>query len=284
MLFTAALLVSSVLTHYVRNKALKYGYTCTTIRRRDIHSSPIPRLGGVAICLTFLLVATGYVAFYRLRGISIGFGLYTTFAILAPATLMFILGLVDDARNIASQIKFGVQIIAALLLYYGGIRIYFLPAVAGYHQLNGLISLVLTVLWVLLISNAFNLIDGLDGLSAGSALFSTLVVFVVSLFSGNPFVAVMSVTLAGRDPRVLALQLQPSNHLSRRLRQSLPRLHAQRSISSPACRRAPRWSPSLSPSFPLDSPARHRFIRSSVAFLADSPFSAPIASTSTTNC
>ena len=121
VLFTAALLISSVLTHYVRNTALKHGWTCSTIRRRDVHASPIPRLGGVAICLTFLTVAVGYVAFYRLRGIGTGFGIYTTFAVLAPASLMFILGLVDDARSLGPQVKFGVQIIAGLLLYYGGI-------------------------------------------------------------------------------------------------------------------------------------------------------------------
>ena len=210
VLFTTALLLSSVLTHYVRNTALKHGWTCTTIRRRDVHASPIPRLGGVAICLTFMTVAVGYVALYRLRGIGTGFGIYTTFAILAPATLMFILGLADDARNLAPHIKFGVQIIAGLLLYYGGIRIYFFPIIAGYHELNRVISLILTVVWVLLISNAFNLIDGLDGLSAGSALFSTLVVFVVSLFTGNPLVSVMSVTLAGAILGFLRYNFNPA--------------------------------------------------------------------------
>jgi UDP-GlcNAc:undecaprenyl-phosphate GlcNAc-1-phosphate transferase len=210
VLFTAALLISSVLTHYVRNTALKHGWTCNNVRRRDIHASPIPRLGGVAICVTFLTVSLGYVAFYRLRGIGTGFGIYTTFAVLAPASLMFILGLVDDVRSLGPQLKFGVQIIAGLLLYYGGIRIYFFPIIAGYHELNSVISAILTVLWVLLISNAFNLIDGLDGLSAGSALFSTLVVFVVSLFSGNPFVAVMSVTLAGAILGFLRYNFNPA--------------------------------------------------------------------------
>src|SRR3954451_8378395 len=95
VLFTIALLLSSVLTHYVRNTALKHGWTCNTIRRRDVHDSPIPRLGGVAICLTFMIVAVTYVAFYRLRGIGTEFGIYTSFAVLAPATLMFILGLID---------------------------------------------------------------------------------------------------------------------------------------------------------------------------------------------
>jgi UDP-GlcNAc:undecaprenyl-phosphate GlcNAc-1-phosphate transferase len=210
VLFIAALLLSSVLTHYVRNAALKRGLTCSSPRNRDVHASPIPRLGGVAICFSFMIVAISYVAFYRLRGISTGFGLYTTFAVLAPASLMFVLGLYDDLKSLTPSVKFGVQIIAALLLYYGGLRIYFFPILSGYHELNSVISLFLTVFWVLLISNAFNLIDGLDGLSAGSAMFSTLVVFIVSLFSHNPFIAVMTVILAGAILGFLRYNFNPA--------------------------------------------------------------------------
>jgi UDP-GlcNAc:undecaprenyl-phosphate GlcNAc-1-phosphate transferase len=210
MLFIAALLISSVLTHCVRNIALRRGWTCNSVRQRDVHSGPIPRLGGVAICLSFMVVAVGYVAFYRLRGISTGFGTYTTIAVLTPAALMFVLGLYDDFRQISPKIKFGVQTIAALLLYYGGIRIFFFPIFTGYHELNGAISAILTVLWVLLISNAFNLIDGLDGLSAGSALFSTLVVFVVSLFSRTPFISAMTIILAGAILGFLRFNFNPA--------------------------------------------------------------------------
>ncbi len=208
-LFTTALLISSVLTHYVRNAALKRGWTFISIRRRDVHTTPIPRLGGVAICATFLMVAIGYFAFKWILGVPAGLGPHT-FAVLVPACLMFILGLADDLRPIPPQVKFGVQIVAGMLLYYGGVRIYFIPLVSGYHELSSAISLLATVFWVLLISNAFNLIDGLDGLSAGSALFSTLVVFIFSLVSGNLFVSVMSVTLAGATLGFLRYNFNPA--------------------------------------------------------------------------
>jgi len=210
LLFAAALLVSSVLTHYVRNVALRRRWACGSIRKRDVHGSPIPRAGGVAICATFILVVVPYVVVQKLLGHPLGFGLYTTFAVLAPACLMFILGLLDDLRPISPRMKFAVQIVAGLLLFYGGARIWFFPIVSGYRELHGVISAVLTVFWVLLISNAFNLIDGLDGLSAGSALFSTLVVFVVSLFSGNPFVSIVTVALAGAILGFLRYNFNPA--------------------------------------------------------------------------
>jgi len=167
LLFGVALLLSSLLTHYVRNVALKHRWACGSIRKRDVHGSPIPRAGGVAITLTFVAVVVPYVIGERLLGHATGFGLYTMFAVLAPACLMFVLGLLDDLRPMPPRIKFGVQIIAGLLLFYGGVRVWFFPILNGYHELHGMVSVVLTVFWVLLISNAFNLIDGLDGLSAG---------------------------------------------------------------------------------------------------------------------
>ena len=283
MLFTAALLVSSVLTHYVRNTALKHGWTCSTIRGGTYMPAPFRGWVALAICVTFMTVAISYVAFYRLRGIGTGFGIYTTFAVLAPASLMFILGLVDDARNLGPQVKFGVQIIAGLLLYYGGIRIYFFPIIAGYHELNSVISMILTVMWVLLISNAFNLIDGLDGLSAGSALFSTLVVFVVSLFSGNPFVAVMSVTLAGAilgflrynfNPATIFLGDSGSLFLGFMLERRVAGWRAEEHYVGGG-----RYSDRLL----WTAAAGYRSCRSFVAFLADSHSSPGIASISITS-
>ncbi|MGZ4788588.1 MAG: MraY family glycosyltransferase [Terriglobales bacterium] len=210
LLFGAALFISSLLTHYVRNLALTHRWACGSIRKRDVHGSPIPRAGGVAICLTFLIVVVPYVVVQRLLGHNTGFGLYTMFAVLAPASLIFVLGLLDDLRPMPARMKFGVQIIAGLLLFYGGVRIWFFPIVSGYHEVHGVVSVVLTVFWVLLISNAFNLIDGLDGLSAGSALFSTVVVFVVSLLNGNAFVSIMTVALAGAILGFLRYNFNPA--------------------------------------------------------------------------
>jgi UDP-GlcNAc:undecaprenyl-phosphate/decaprenyl-phosphate GlcNAc-1-phosphate transferase len=210
LLFCVALLLSSVLTHYVRNAALRHKWACGSIRKRDVHGSPIPRAGGIAICVTFMVVVVPYVVGMRLLGYRFNFGLYTTFAVLAPACLMFVLGLLDDLRTIPAEVKFGVQIVAGLLLYYGGVRIWVFPIVTGYHELSGMVSAVLTVFWVLLISNAFNLIDGLDGLSAGSALFSTLVVFVVSLLNGTSFASIVTVALAGAILGFLRYNFNPA--------------------------------------------------------------------------
>jgi UDP-GlcNAc:undecaprenyl-phosphate GlcNAc-1-phosphate transferase len=72
------------------------------------------------------------------------------------------------------------------------------------------LSLPLTVLWVIAITNSFNLIDGIDGLAAGSALFSTLAVFIVSLTSGNSYVSMLSLGLAGAILGFLRFNFNPA--------------------------------------------------------------------------
>jgi UDP-GlcNAc:undecaprenyl-phosphate GlcNAc-1-phosphate transferase len=68
----------------------------------------------------------------------------------------------------------------------------------------------LTIIWVLWITNAFNLLDGVDGLAAGSALFSTLTVFVVSLVSGDLLVSSLTLALGGAILGFLRFNFNPA--------------------------------------------------------------------------
>src|SRR5437660_12732172 len=96
------------------------------------------------------------------------------------------------------------------MLFLGGLRILNIPVLCGDHQLPWFLGWPLTILWVLAITNAFNLIDGLDGLAAGSALFSTLVAFVVALLNGHSLVTVMTIALAGAILGFLRYNFNPA--------------------------------------------------------------------------
>ena len=138
------------------------------------------------------------------------FSLKALVTILVPASLVFLLGVYDDLRGVGPYFKFSVQGVAAAMLFAGGLRIVNIPVLFGDHELPWFIGLPFTVLWVLAITNAFNLIDGLDGLAAGSALFSTLVAFVVALLNGTSLVTVMTIALAGAILGFLRFNFNPA--------------------------------------------------------------------------
>jgi len=209
--FTFALLLSVILTKFVRDSAFRRGWVTVPSPERHMHLHPLPRLGGVAICFAFLatevLITLLAPHFPKWRP-SVAVRPATT--ILLPACLVFLLGVYDDLRGARPWLKFFVQGAAGALLFLGGLRILSVPLVFGARHFGGVIGLVLTIIWVIGITNAFNLIDGLDGLAAGSALFSTLVVFIVALVSHSNWLALATIILAGAILGFLRFNFNPA--------------------------------------------------------------------------
>lgn len=209
--FTFALLLSFILTKSVRDFAFRRGWVSIPSPDRHMHLHPLPRLGGVAICFAFLAteaLITLLAPSFPKWGPSVSVRPATI--ILIPACLVFLLGVYDDLRGARPWMKFTVQGLAGAMLFFGGLRILAVPVVFGDRHFGGALGLVLTVVWVIGITNAFNLIDGLDGLAAGSALFSTLVVFIVALVSHSHWLALATIVLAGSILGFLRFNFNPA--------------------------------------------------------------------------
>jgi len=194
-IFVVAVGVSAMLTYWVRSAAVARGLKATPVYGRHTHTQPLPRLGGVAIFLTFLLGALAYLPISRFLHIS--FSIRAYLGILVPVLLIFLMGAYDDLKPLKPKAKIIVQASAAILLFSGGLGIHYFESLFGGHFLGIAVDLPLTILWVLLITNAFNLIDGLDGLAAGSAFISAFVVFAAVLVSHNVLVTFLVVVLLG---------------------------------------------------------------------------------------
>jgi len=205
--FVASLLISFFLTRYLRDQALSHGWKSRRLRQRDVHRSPIPRLGGVAIFLCVVGTVAVLMVFSRFGYV---FAPRVILGILLPALLIFLLGLYDDLFSVGPWVKFAVEIIAAVAIFLAGFRVIELPLLLGNRSLGFAGSLVATVFWVLLITNAFNLVDGLDGLAAGSALFSTLTVVVISLMNGRLMIGLIGLALAGAILGFLRFNFNPA--------------------------------------------------------------------------
>ena len=147
------------------------------IRARDVHTTPPPRLGGVAMFLGILVAfaVASQISWFRLVFVNPG----QIYAILGAALIIVLIGVADDIWDLDWVTKLAGQMIAAGLLAWQGVQLLSLP-IGGITVGSAYMSLVLTVLAVVLVMNAINFIDGLDGLVAGVAIIANGVFFIYS--------------------------------------------------------------------------------------------------------
>jgi UDP-GlcNAc:undecaprenyl-phosphate/decaprenyl-phosphate GlcNAc-1-phosphate transferase len=201
--------MSALLTYWVRTTAVAYGLKATPVYGRHLHTKPLPRLGGIAICVTFMAAALAYLPISKVLHIAVSTTSYL--GILVPVLLIFLMGAYDDIKPLKPKAKIAVQSCAALLLYLAGFGIHYFSSLFAGHLVGAAIDLLFTVFWVLLITNAFNLIDGLDGLAAGSALISVVAVLVVCLLGHNSLITYLVVVLLGAILGFLPYNFYPAS-------------------------------------------------------------------------
>ncbi|MBI5630297.1 MAG: undecaprenyl/decaprenyl-phosphate alpha-N-acetylglucosaminyl 1-phosphate transferase [Elusimicrobia bacterium] len=184
----ASWVLSFALTPLVRALALRRGWMDQPSSAIKTHKTSTPSLGGIAIYCGFV----GTLVMLRLLTNFPTGTLRTLRALIVGGTLVFLLGVVDDLKKpygLHFKPKFTVQMAAAFLLLYFGIRIRFLSP--------DYLAVGLTVLWVVGITNAFNIIDIMDGLSASQAAIAALGFLMISLPSEELYVNFASAALAG---------------------------------------------------------------------------------------
>lgn len=164
--FVIAAVVTTVLCWIVLRLALKHHWY-PAVRARDVHTTPKPRLGGVAMYLG-MLAAFGFATMigwfdivFQEPGRVVG--------VLIAATLIVVVGVVDDFVDLDWMLKLAAQIIAGLVLALSGVAFTSLP-IGGVTVGSEWMSISFTVLAVVFVMNAVNFIDGLDGLVAGIAI------------------------------------------------------------------------------------------------------------------
>ena len=185
-----ALVISFLMCPLVKSFAYKIGAIDVPKDNRRMHKKPVPRLGGLAIFLGFIV---SMLIFAHISGEMQG--------ILLGAVIIVVLGVVDDMTPLRAYFKFLVQIVAALVAVFHGVVIETLsnPNIFSrdpYWNLSWL-AIPVTVLWIVGITNAVNLIDGLDGLACGVSTISALTMLVIALLVSEGDVAVIMASLVG---------------------------------------------------------------------------------------
>lgn len=185
-----AFVVSFLMCPMVKSFAYKIGAIDVPKDNRRMHKKPVPRLGGLAIFLGFIVSMLLFVKIdHQMQGILLG------------ASIIVVLGVVDDMSPLRAYFKFCVQIFAALVAVFHGVVIQTLSnpnvfAESPYWDL-GWLAVPITVLWIVGITNAVNLIDGLDGLACGVSTISAISMLVIALLVSEGDVALVMASLVG---------------------------------------------------------------------------------------
>ena len=149
---------------------------------RKIHKTPTALLGGVAVYIAFvsaIIITNSYSL--ELKGVAIG------------ATIIFIIGLIDDIVTLRARLKIIIQIIAVSIMIYYGVVADFLPNTWWGH----FFEIAITFLWMLGITNSLNFFDGMDGLATGLTIICSVFLSILAIKTMQPYLVVLSVALAG---------------------------------------------------------------------------------------
>lgn len=177
---------------------------------RSVHEQPTPRIGGVAIFISSMCLILS--ALYLRNDIGEAFRevrLQVT-TLLFSATLIFLVGLVDDLKGLPARFKFLAEVIAAEALCLAGIRIDAVGVTSDFVIHLGWLGSLLTLLWVVGITNAVNLSDGLDGLAAGISAIACGVIAILAIHGGNVVMAVFALALVGSLSGFLVFNFNPA--------------------------------------------------------------------------
>ena len=208
--FTVALLLSMAFTPVVKKLALRYR-AMDKPNHRKVHDVQIPRLGGLAVYLSFMIVF--YVSVWAgaygdiqktvfsshfLRGFAVG------------SFVIVILGALDDLRELRAGLKLVLQVVAAFVVIGHGlvIKVITLPYLGDLDL--GPLAIPFTLFWIVGITNAINLIDGLDGLAGGVTFIALMTLFLISLSQGKTEAALFSIVLAGSIVGFLRYNFNPA--------------------------------------------------------------------------
>ncbi len=144
-----------------------------------IHDEPIPRTGGIAIVIAFLITSSLFLVFILEAQILF---------LIAAGLIIIVTGIVDDIKGLSPIQKLAGQAIAALIFAFSWPHI---------GQFSPILGGVLSFFFILLVCNAVNLIDGLDGLAAGVSAIASMGFLVLGFIMGNTLVIGLSAILAG---------------------------------------------------------------------------------------
>ncbi|GAA4328196.1 MraY family glycosyltransferase [Mucilaginibacter gynuensis] len=169
---------------------------------RKQHDHGIPRLGGVAIFLSFTITCLLFCATGKLLPLNY---------LLTACIILFGMGLKDDLSGVGSGTKFLAQFVACgILVIPGDIRLTSMYGIFGIYDLAYFPSVLLSVITIMMLINAFNLVDGIDGLAATTGVVANLLFAALFLYTRHYELAALSLAIVGALFGFLKFNITPA--------------------------------------------------------------------------
>lgn len=181
------------LTPLTRQIALRLGVTAAP-NQRNIHQRHVPLMGGAAIYVAFVLSVLLFSPPDHLRELG---------AIVAGASVLAIVGYLDDRRHLSPRIRLSAMTLSAILVALAGIQIRLFN--------NLLIDIPLTLFWIVALINAVNWIDNMDGLAAGTAAIASGFFLALALTQEQILVSMLAAAIFGSAFGFLIYNFNPSS-------------------------------------------------------------------------
>ncbi|UKS31052.1 undecaprenyl/decaprenyl-phosphate alpha-N-acetylglucosaminyl 1-phosphate transferase [Paenibacillus sp. HWE-109] len=190
----AALLTSGIvlilIMPFIRRLSIAIGAVAVP-NHRTMHSSIMPRLGGLAIFISFMSAAALFYA-------KLAPTLPAFWGLFIAACIIEVVGVIDDVYTLSAKWKMLGQLLAASTVALSGFTIDQIHIPFGSDMyFPAWLSILLTIGWIVGMINALNWIDGLDGLATGIAGISCLALCIIAAMTGNVPVLIISATLLG---------------------------------------------------------------------------------------
>lgn len=209
--FALAAVLTFALSLVVARLARRWGLLDKPEPRR-VHTHPVPRLGGIAIFLSFLCVS---LLLYRPAN---DYESHVYAGLLAAAVLVVAVMAYDDVRGLPPLPRLGVQTLAALIVMFPAghgtlIEVLHNPLIAANHSRTFLalwIAIPFTWFWIVGMMNTINWVDGLDGLAGGVVTITAIVMAAISWLLGQHTAALLCAVLAGATLGFLPLNWHPA--------------------------------------------------------------------------
>lgn len=214
--FLLAFIVAFMATPYTIKIAKKIGAVSKEKGNRRAHNREMPKFGGPAVILGFLVSVIYLIIIMNIEGSLSLFGEeqfgHKLIGMLLGIIVIAITGIVDDTKEIKPLTKLAGQLLAAIIAVSFGIRIVEISFGSfAIPELGRALSIIITICWIVGVTNAINLIDGLDGLSSGISVISSISLLIIFLLNGSPIIAILLITaLAGALVGFLPFNFSPA--------------------------------------------------------------------------